>query len=59
MGEIISNNVLLPIMYLLIDAAILFGLILLFMMLLDKILDSKIIKTIMRKIRWVKINKTK
>ena len=51
MGETISNNILLPIMYLLVDAAILFGLILLFMMLLDKILDSKIIKTIMRKIR--------
>jgi hypothetical protein len=29
------------------------------MMLLEKILDSKIIKTIMRKIRWVKINKMK
>ena len=30
---------------------ILFGIILLFMMLLEKILDSEIIKTIMRKIR--------
>ena len=51
MGETISNNILLPIMYLLVDAAILFGIIILFMMLLEKILDSKIIKTIMRKIR--------
>lgn len=51
MGETISNNILLPIMYLLVDAAILFGIIVLFMMLLEKILDSKIIKTIMRKIR--------
>jgi hypothetical protein len=51
MGEIISNNILLPIMYLLIDTVILLGIILLFMMLLEKILDSKIIKTIMRKIR--------
>jgi len=59
MGETISNNILLPIMYLLVDTAILFGIILLFMMLLEKILDSEIIKTIMRKIRWIKINKTK
>ena len=59
MGETISNNILLPIMYLLVDAAILFGIIVLFMILLEKTLDSKIIKTIMRKIRWVKINKTK
>ena len=51
MGETISNNILLPIMYLLVDTAILFGIILLFMMLLEKILDSEIIKTIMRKIR--------
>jgi hypothetical protein len=51
MGETISNNILLPIMYLLVDAAILFGIIVLFMMLLEKILDSEIIKTIMRKIR--------
>jgi len=51
MGETISNNILLPIMYLLIDTVILLGIILLFIMLLEKILDSKIIKTIMRKIR--------
>jgi|TARA_R110000787_G_scaffold278292_1_gene387957 hypothetical protein len=51
MGETISNNILLPIMYLLVDAAILFGIIVLFMILLEKTLDSKIIKTIMRKIR--------
>ena len=59
MGETISNNILLPIMYLLVDAAILFGIIVLFMMLLEKILDSEIIKTIMRKIRWVKTKKMK
>jgi hypothetical protein len=29
------------------------------MMLLEKILNSEIIKTIMEKIKWVKINKTK
>ena len=51
MGETISINILLPIMYLLVDAAILFGIIVLFMILLEKTLDSKIIKTIMRKIR--------
>jgi hypothetical protein len=51
MGETISNNILLPIMYLLVDTAILFGTILLFMMLLEKILNSEIIKTIMEKIK--------
>ena len=51
MGETISNNILLPIMYLLVDVAITLGVVVLFMMLLEKILDSEIIKTIMRKIR--------
>jgi|TARA_R110002020_G_scaffold51168_2_gene144968 hypothetical protein len=51
MGETISNNILLPLMYLLVDVAITLGVVVLFMMLLEKILDSEIIKTIMEKIR--------
>lgn len=51
MGEIISNNILLPIMYLLVDVAITLGIIVLFLMVIEKILDSTIIKTIMEKIR--------
>ena len=51
MGEIISNNILLPIMYLLVDVAITLVIIVLFLMVIEKILDSTIIKTIMEKIR--------
>ena len=51
MGEIISNNILLPIMYLLVDVAITLGIIVLFLMVIEKILDSTIIKTIMEKIK--------
>jgi|TARA_R100001530_G_scaffold550_5_gene920 hypothetical protein len=51
MGEIISNNILLPLMYLLVDVAITLGIIILFLLVVEKILDSKIIKTIMEKIR--------
>ena len=51
MGEIISNNILIPIMYLLLDVAITLGIIVLFLMVIEKILDSTIIKTIMEKIR--------
>ena len=51
MGEIISNNILLPIMYLLLDVAITLGIIVLFLMVIEKSLDSTIIKTIMEKIR--------
>ena len=51
MGEIISNNILLPIMYLLVDVAITLGIIVLFLMVIEKILDSTIIKTIMEKKR--------
>jgi|TARA_R100000664_G_C2741015_1_gene129507 hypothetical protein len=51
MGEIISNNILLPLMYLLVDVAITLGIIVLFLMVIEKILDSTIIKTIMEKIR--------
>ena len=55
MGETISNNILLPLMYLLVDVAITLGVVVLFMMLLEKILDSEIIKTIMEKIRSVRM----
>ena len=51
MGEIISNNILLPLMYLLVDVAITLGIIVLFLMIIEKILDSTIIKTIMEKIK--------
>ena len=51
MGETISNNILLPLMYLLVDVAITLGIIVLFLMVIEKILDSTIIKTIMEKIR--------
>jgi hypothetical protein len=51
MGEIISNNILLPLMYLLVDVAITLGIIVLFLMVIEKILDSTIIKTIMEKIK--------
>jgi len=51
MGETISNNILLPLMYLLVDVAITLGIIILFLLVVEKILDSKIIKTIMEKIR--------
>jgi len=58
MGEIISNNILLPLMYLLVDVAITLGIIILFLLVVEKILDSKIIKTIMEKIRWLKVKQT-
>jgi hypothetical protein len=51
MGETISNNILLPLMYLLVDVAITLGIIVLFLLVVEKILDSRIIKTIMEKIR--------
>ena len=49
MGEWISNNILLPIMYLLVDIGLVFGFVLLVLMLLDKLLDNKLIKKIRRK----------
>jgi len=58
MGEIISNNILLPLMYLLVDVAITLGIIILFLLVVEKILDSKIIKTIMEKIRWLRVKQT-
>jgi len=48
MGEWLSNNILLPLMYFLIDIGIAFLLLLLAMHLLDKLLNSKIFKYIRR-----------
>jgi|TARA_R110000824_G_scaffold82802_2_gene207602 hypothetical protein len=49
MGEWLSNNILLPIMYLLIDLAIGLGIVLLAMHLLEMILNNKIFKNIRRR----------
>ena len=49
MGEWLSNNILLPTMYLLIDIIIAFGVVLLSMHLLEMILNNKIFKNIGRK----------
>jgi|TARA_R100000781_G_C4019575_1_gene106605 hypothetical protein len=49
MGEWLSNHILLPIMYLLIDIVIAFGIVLLSMHLLEMILNSKIYRNIRRK----------
>tara|TARA_R110002020_G_C16112171_1_gene759637 strand:+ start:834 stop:983 length:150 start_codon:yes stop_codon:yes gene_type:complete len=49
MGEWLSNNVLLPTMYLLIDIGIAFVVLLLAMYLLEMILDNKIFRNIRRK----------
>jgi hypothetical protein len=51
MGETISNNILLPLMYTLVNIALTLGIIILFVMLIEKIIDSKFIKTIMEKMR--------
>ena len=51
MGELISNNILLPLMYLLVNIILVIGVILLFMMLIEKLMDSDLIRTIMRKIK--------
>ena len=48
MGEWISSNVLLPLMYFLIDIVIAFGVLILAMHLLEKLLNSKILKNIRR-----------
>jgi len=48
MGEWISSNVLLPLMYFLIDIGIAFAVLLLAMHLLEKLLNSKILKNIRR-----------
>jgi len=49
MGEIISNNILLPIMYLLIDFGLVIGILVLIMILIEKLLDSKLINKIIRR----------
>ena len=49
MGEWLSNNILLPVMYLLIDIGLAFGFVMIVLALLDKIIDSKIVKKIRRR----------
>jgi hypothetical protein len=49
MGEWISNNILLPIMYLLIDIGLAFGFALLVLALLDKLIDNELVNKIRRK----------
>tara|TARA_R110000824_G_scaffold159930_1_gene334533 strand:- start:97 stop:246 length:150 start_codon:yes stop_codon:yes gene_type:complete len=49
MGEWISNNILLPAMYLLIDVGLAFGFALLVITLLDKLIDNKLIKKVRRR----------
>jgi len=51
MGEIISKNILLPLMYFLVDVGLTFGIIVLFLMTIERILDSTLIKSITRKIK--------
>jgi len=46
MGEWLSSNILLPVMYFLIDMGVAFAVLLLAMHLLEKIIDSKIFKNI-------------
>jgi hypothetical protein len=48
MGEWLSNNILLPVMYFLIDMGVAFAVLLLAMYLLEKIVDSKIFNKIRR-----------
>ena len=48
MGEWLSSNVLLPLMYFLIDMGIAFGVLILAMHLLEKLISSKIFKNIRR-----------
>ncbi len=49
MGEWISNNILLPVMYLLIDIGLAFGFALLVLALLDKLVDNKLVNKIRRR----------
>ena len=49
MGEWFANNVLLPIMYLLIDFGLVIGILVLVVMLINKLLDSKLINKVMRR----------
>ena len=48
MGEWLSNNVLLPIMYLFIDIGVAFAVLLLAMHLLERLISSQIFKNIRR-----------
>ena len=49
MGEWFANNVLLPVMYLLIDFGLVIGILVLVVMLINKLLDSKLINKVMRR----------
>ena len=49
MGEWISNNILLPVMYLLIDIGLAFGFALIVLALLDKLVDNRLVKKIRRR----------
>ena len=49
MGEWISNNIFLPIMYLLIDIGLAFGFVLLVLTLLDKLVDNRLVKKVRRR----------
>ena len=49
MGEWISNNILLPVMYLLIDVGLAFGFVMIVLALLDKLIDNKIVRKIRRR----------
>ena len=49
MGEWFANKVLLPIMYLLIDFGLVIGILVLVVMLINKLLDSKLINKVMRR----------
>ena len=49
MGEWISNNILLPVMYLLVDVGLAVGLAILALFLLDVLADNKLINKIRRK----------
>ena len=49
MGEWVSNNILLPVMYLLVDVGLAVGFAILALALLDKLSDNKLIDKIRRK----------
>jgi len=49
MGEWISNNILLPLMYLLVDIGLVCGFAIIVIVLLDKLIDNKLVNKIRRK----------
>ena len=51
MGEWISNNILLPLMYFLVDVGLVFWFAIIAMTLLDKVMDSQLVNKIRRKIK--------